>query len=162
MLKIIPCAPWNFPVFRFLTGKGRGVFHGFNGVFNISTVDNRYTRWITCGEYTECERYVNRKSGLSLQTGRAPQASQARPVLRTRTPLSLRDISPRSGESPRNARSLFCGLRPRKASPHRGGGRAQRWPEGLCRAFPQPLSCLLRRGLACPTPTVLLLRTAPP
>ena len=27
MLKIIPCAPWNFPVFRFLTGKGRGVFH---------------------------------------------------------------------------------------------------------------------------------------
>ena len=61
MLKIIPCAPWNFPVFRFLTGKGRGVFHGFNGVFNISTVDNRYTRWITCSEYTECERGVNRK-----------------------------------------------------------------------------------------------------
>ena len=61
MLKIIPCAPWNFPFFRFLTGKGRGVFHDFNGVFNISTVDNRYTRWITCGEYTECERYVNRK-----------------------------------------------------------------------------------------------------
>ena len=62
MLKIIPCAPWNFPVFRFLTGKGGGVFHGFNGVFNISTVDNRYTRWITCGEYTECERYMNRKT----------------------------------------------------------------------------------------------------
>ncbi len=66
MLKIIPCAPWNFPVFRFLTGKERGVFHGFNGVFNISTVDNRYTRWITCGEYTECERYMNRKTALPI------------------------------------------------------------------------------------------------
>ena len=30
----------------------------------------------------------------------ALQASQARPALRARTPLSLRDISPRSGESP--------------------------------------------------------------
>lgn len=66
MLKIIPCVPWNFPVFRFLTGKGRGVFHAFNGVFNISTVDNRYTRWITCGEYTECERYMNRKTALPV------------------------------------------------------------------------------------------------
>ena len=66
MLKIIPCAPWNFPVFRFLTGKERGVFHDFNGVFNISTVDNRYTRWITCGEYTECERYMNRKTALPV------------------------------------------------------------------------------------------------
>jgi len=72
MLKIIPCAPWNFPVFRFLTGKGREVFNDFNGVFNISTVDNRYTPWITRGEYTECERYVNRKSGLSLPACPAP------------------------------------------------------------------------------------------
>ena len=75
MLKIIPCAPWIFPVFRFLTGKERGVFHGFNGVFNISTVDNRYTRWITCGEYTECERYMNRKNGPPYIKG-GPQTSK--------------------------------------------------------------------------------------
>ena len=49
----------------------------------------------------------------------------ARPALRAQTPLSLRDISPRSGESPFDKGAFFARAEPaREASPHRGGGRA--------------------------------------
>lgn len=56
--KTKPCTACFFAVFPFLTQENSRVFHGFHGVFNISTVDNPYTRWITFPEYTECERYV--------------------------------------------------------------------------------------------------------
>ena len=52
--------------------------------------------------------------------GKAPQASQARPVLRTRTPLSLRDISPRSGESSHCVGRLLRGQSPREKPPLTG------------------------------------------
>ena len=41
--------------FRFLTAASGVIFHSFHVVFNISTVDNPYTRWISCGKYTDCE-----------------------------------------------------------------------------------------------------------
>ena len=73
-------------------------------------------------------------TGCPRSPAKAPQASQARPVLRTRTPLSLRDISPRSGESPHFVRSLSRGLRPRNKPPLTGEvAERQRWPEGLYR-----------------------------
>ena len=56
--KTKPCTACFFAVFPFLTQENSRVFHGFHGVFNISTVDNPYTRRITFPEYTECERCV--------------------------------------------------------------------------------------------------------
>ena len=65
-------------------------------------------------------------TGGDAKPVKAPQASQARPVLRTRTPLSLRDISPRSGESPHCVGRLFARAEPaRKASLVKGRCRAQ-------------------------------------
>ena len=61
---------------------------------------------------------------------KAPQASQARPVLRTRTPLSLRDISPRSGESPHCVGRHLRGRSPREKPPHQGRW-PRSWPEGF-------------------------------
>ena len=51
------------------------------------------------------------------------QASQARPALRARTPLSLRDISPRSGESPLKGEPFCAGGARGESLPIRGGGR---------------------------------------
>ena len=53
------------------------------------------------------------------------QASQARPALRTRTPLSLRDISPRSGESPLKGEPFARAKPAREASLVKGRCRAQ-------------------------------------
>ena len=51
------------------------------------------------------------------------QASQALPALRARTPLSLRDISPRSGESPLKGEPFCAGGAREESLPSRGGGR---------------------------------------
>ena len=70
-------------------------------------------------------------TGGDAKPVKAPQASQARPALRARTPLSLRDISPRSGESPLMGR-LLRGQSPREKPPLTGEvAERQRWPEGL-------------------------------
>ena len=97
-------------------------------------------------------REVCGKWGMTRYKARpvkAPQASQARPVLRTRTPLSLRDISPRSGESPRIARSHLRGRSPREKPPLSGevaakqAGRVQPVDGGHSKVA----------GRACPAPT---------
>ncbi len=68
------------------------------------------------------------------------QASQARPALRARTPLSLRDISPRSGESPHCVRSLLRGRSPREKPPLSGevaakqAGRVQPVDGGIAKS----------------------------
>ena len=88
---------------------------------------------------------------------KAPQASQARPVLRTRTPLSLRDISPRSGESPHCVRSLLRGQSPREKPPLSGevaakqAGRVQPVDGGIAKsraghARPATLLCPRQRA----------------
>ena len=51
---------------------GGRVFHAFHGVFNISTVDNPYTRWITFPEYTECERCVKLYRQKKLDANNSP------------------------------------------------------------------------------------------
>ena len=61
-----------FAVFPFLTQESSRVFHAFHGVFNISTVDNPYTRWITFPEYTECERYVKLYRQKKLDANNSP------------------------------------------------------------------------------------------
>ena len=76
------------------------------------------------------------------------QASQARPVLRTRTPLSLRDISPRSGESPLKGEPFARAKPAREASPSgkvaaEQAGRVQPVDGGHSKAA----------GRACPAPT---------
>ena len=76
------------------------------------------------------------------------QASQARPALRARTPLSLRDISPRSGESPLKGEP-FARVKPaREASPSgevaaEQAGRVQPVDGGHSKVA----------GRACPAPT---------
>ena len=66
------------------------------------------------------------REGGGGRCGKAPQASQARPALRARAPLSLRDISPRSGESPFDKGAFFCAGEAREGSlPSQG-----RWPSG--------------------------------
>ena len=81
---------------------------------------------------------VTKGKAVPGQRGRAPQASQTRPVLRTQPPLSLRDISPRSGESPHCVGRLSRGQSPRKKPPHQG-----RWPRvsKAGRALPHWGSC---------------------
>ena len=79
---------------------------------------------------------------------KAPQASQARPVLRTRTPLSLRDISPRSGESPLKGEPFARAKPAREASPSgevaaEQAGRVQPVDGGHNKVA----------GRACPAPT---------
>ena len=76
------------------------------------------------------------------------QASQARPVLRTRTPLSLRDISPRSGESPLKGEPFARAKPAREASPSgevaaEQAGRVQPVDDGHNKVA----------GRACPAPT---------
>ena len=76
------------------------------------------------------------------------QASQARPVLRTRTPLSLRDISPRSGESPLKGEPFARAKPAREASPSgevaaEQAGRVQPVDGGHSKVA----------GRACPAPT---------
>ena len=72
--------------------------------------------------------------GSDARPVKAPQASQARPVLRTRTPLSLRDISPRSGESPHCVGRLIARALPARKPPHMwGGGRAKQGRKGSAR-----------------------------
>ena len=76
------------------------------------------------------------------------QASQTRPALRARTPLSLRDISPRSGESPLKGEP-FARVKPaREASPSgevaaEQAGRVQPVDGGHSKVA----------GRACPAPT---------
>ena len=56
-------------------------------------------------------------TGCDVKPVGTPQASQARPALRARAPLSLRDISPRSGESPLMGEPFARAKPARKASP---------------------------------------------
>ena len=70
--KTKPCTACFFAVFPFLTQESSRVFHAFHGVFNISTVDNPYTRWITFPEYTECERYVKLYRQKKLDANNSP------------------------------------------------------------------------------------------
>ena len=79
---------------------------------------------------------------------KAPQASQARPALRARTPLSLRDISPRSGESPLKGEPFARAKPAREASPSgevaaEQAGRVQPVDGGHSKVA----------GRACPAPT---------
>ena len=90
------------------------------------------------------------------------QASQARPALRARTPLSLRDISPRSGESPLKGAPFARAKPAREASPSgevaaEQAGRVQPVDGGHSkvagRACPAPTDCresLCTRGAARP------------
>ena len=76
------------------------------------------------------------------------QASQARPALRARTPLSLRDISPRSGESPLKGAPFARAKPAREASPSgevaaEQAGRVQPVDGGHSKVA----------GRACPAPT---------
>ena len=76
------------------------------------------------------------------------QASQARPALRARTPLSLRDISPRSGESPLKEEPFARAKPAREASPSgevaaEQAGRVQPVDGGHSKVA----------GRACPAPT---------
>ena len=76
------------------------------------------------------------------------QASQARPALRARTPLSLRDISPRSGESPLKGEPFARAKPAREASPSgevaaEQAGRVQPVDGGHSKVA----------GRACPAPT---------
>ena len=76
------------------------------------------------------------------------QASQARPALRARTPLSLRDISPRSGESPLKEEPFARAKPAREASPSgevaaEQAGRVQPVDGGHNKVA----------GRACPAPT---------
>ena len=76
------------------------------------------------------------------------QASQARPALRARTPLSLRDISPRSGESPLKGEPFTRAKPAREASPSgevaaEQAGRVQPVDGGHSKVA----------GRACPAPT---------
>ena len=76
------------------------------------------------------------------------QASQARPALRARTPLSLRDISPRSGESPLKGVPFARAKPAREASPSgevaaEQAGRVQPVDGGHSKVA----------GRACPAPT---------
>ena len=76
------------------------------------------------------------------------QASQARPALRARTPLSLRDISPRSGESPLKGEPFARAKPAREASPSgevaaEQAGRVQPVDGGHNKVA----------GRACPAPT---------
>ena len=76
------------------------------------------------------------------------QASQARPALRARAPLSLRDISPRSGESPLKEEPFARAKPAREASPSgevaaKQAGRVQPVDGGHNKVA----------GRACPAPT---------
>ena len=76
------------------------------------------------------------------------QASQARPALRARTPLSLRDISPRSGASPLKGAPFARAKPAREASPSgevaaEQAGRVQPVDGGHSKVA----------GRACPAPT---------
>ena len=87
-------------------------------------------------------------TGCPRSPAKAPQASQARPVLRTRTPLSLRDISPRSGESPLKGEPFAQAKPAREASPSgevaaEQAGRVQHVDGGHSKVA----------GRACPAPT---------
>ena len=78
------------------------------------------------------EEWIGRQrgDGAAAESPSESPRPLTRPALRARTPLSLRDISPHSGESPFDKGAFLRGRSPRGEPPHQG-----RWPRSRPEGF---------------------------